>query len=515
MPHDYLAIDLGASSGRAVIGSFDGSKLSLREVHRFVNGPISLATGLHWDTPRLFGEIKKSLALARQAGAKLSGIGIDTWGVDYGLLSHSGELLAPPHHYRDPRTHGQMERAFARVSRDRIYAITGIQFMPINTLYQLLADQQSPGGGGGAEGKTLLDRACTLLFMPDLLHYWLTGVRRSERSIASTSQMLDTRTGQWSADILDALALPSRILPDVSPPGSILGPLLPQLAEEFGQTDVIVPASHDTASAVAAVPAPPSPPSPPSQGSDWAYISSGTWSLVGRELAAPNRTPAAMAANFTNECGVNGTIRFHKNVAGLWLLQECHRVWTERGGKDSIATLCDKALAEPPFAFLIDPDDPALSEYGDMPGLIRNQCLRAAPPRPPSPVPSTEPAIVRCILDSLALKYRAVLDALESLTGPVRTIHIVGGGVNNRALCQFTANACQRPVIAGPVEATASGNAMVQALAHGRVTSLSDIRAVIAASFRVDHYQPVDDQIWTDAYERFQNILKNERASAR
>lgn len=482
---DYLAIDLGASSGRAVVGSFDGQKLGLTEVHRFLNGPIELPTGLHWDAPRLFAEVKRSLSLAPQSHAPLSGVGIDTWGVDYGLLSSTGALLGPPHHYRDPRTHGLMGEAFKLVPRNRIYARTGIQFMPLNTLYQLLADSRS--GGLGA--------AHTLLFMPDLLHYWLTGIRRSEHTIASTSQMYDPSASAWTNDILNALDLPTRILPDVAAPGTPVGPILPSLAQEtgIGPITVIAPASHDTASAVAAV---------PGIGDDWAYISSGTWSLVGRELAAPICTPQALAANFTNERGVGNTIRFHKNIAGLWLVQECQRLWAARGRTYTFEALCQIALAAPPLATLFDPDDPSLADFGDMPARIRALCARAGQaPR------DSDGALVRCILECLALKCRAVIDSLETLTGPVRTIHIVGGGVQNTLLCRFTADATARPIIAGPVEATAAGNVMTQALAHGRVSSLGDIRAVISASFRPTLYEPRDASAWAAAYGRFRALL--------
>lgn len=484
---DYLAIDLGASSGRGVVGSFDGSGIELHEIHRFVNGPVTLATGLHWDAPRLFEEVKRSMAMAAAGGHALSGIGIDTWGVDYGLLSAHGKLIGLPHHYRDPRTHGLVEKVTALVPRDVIYGRTGIQFMPINTLYQLVADQ--------AAGR--LTGAASLLFMPDLLHFWLTGIRRSERSIASTSQMLDTATGSWASEILKPLGLPLELLPQVATPGSELGSLLPGIARDAGivGATVIAPACHDTGSAVAAVPA---------TGSGWAYISSGTWSLVGRELTMPLRTPAAMAANFTNECGVENTVRFHKNVAGLWLLQECQRVWALQGRTEGVGSLCQRAVSEPGLVSLFDPDDHSLSGYGDMPALIRALCRSKGQPEPASDL-----AVVRSILDSLALKYCAVIESLEALTGPVRMIHIVGGGVQNTALCQFTADACNRPVITGPIEATAMGNALIQALAQGRIRSLADIRAIVATSTRRGRHEPgADASRWKDAYGRFNALVR-------
>jgi rhamnulokinase len=493
---DYLAIDLGASSGRGVVGSFDGGSLTLREVHRFPNVPLSLPTGLHWDAPRLFHETKRAMMLAAQEGAgggrngtgvELAGIGIDTWGVDYALLSSAGELLGLPHHYRDGRTRGLVEEACRVAGREHIYARTGIQFMALNTLYQLLADLKSNDGR--------LEAARTLLFMPDLLNYWLTGERSSERSIASTSQLYDTGADAWATDIVRQLRLPERVLPEVVRPGTQVGALLPRIAEETGvrRAVVIAPASHDTASAVAAVPA--------RGGEDWAYVSSGTWSLVGRELKVPVRSAAALAANFTNECGVGGMIRFHKNVAGLWLLQECLRNWAAAGRAHSFEEIAAMAASGAPFAALVDPDGDAFAEPCDMPSRIREAAVRTGQ-RPPS----SDAEIVRCILESLALKCRTVIDTLESLTGAVRTIHVVGGGARNAVLCQFTANACGRPVIAGPVEATAAGNVMVQAMAQGRVASLGEIRAVIARSVEQTVYEPRQRSEWEAAAERFARL---------
>ncbi len=488
--HHSLAIDLGASSGRAVVGSLAGSRLTLRELHRFPNGPVRTATGLHWDAKGLLGHITRALSLAASSNIRLSGMGIDTWGVDYGLLSETGELLEQPFHYRDPRTSGMMEAAFAKCPKERIYAITGVQFMPLNTLYQLLADQRSPARP--------LERARSLLFMPDLLGYWLTGIERTEHTIASTSQFFDTQANTWSNEILGALELPTRILPPIAAPGSLLGSLLPSIAAATGAgpIPVLCPASHDTGSAVAAVPA-------TTPDADWAYISSGTWSLVGRELSSPVRTARAMAANFTNESGLAGTIRFHKNVAGLWLLQECQRVWKEQGNARTFEQLCEAAMYAPPLRALVDPDHPSFAEFGDMPARIGEYCVRTD-----QEPPAGDGAVVRCVLESLALKYRVVIEALESITGPVRRIHIVGGGVQNQALCQFTADATGRPVLAGPVEATAIGNIMAQALAQGRVSSLAQIRAVVAESFPPVLYTPRDVAAWGEAAGRFGELLQ-------
>lgn len=500
---NYLAVDFGASSGRAVLGSFDGSRLDLHEVHRFPNGPVERSTGLHWDAPGLFNEVKRGLSLARRA---IAGVGIDTWGVDYGLLSPSGELLALPRHYRDPRMRGVMDEAFRVVPREQIYARTGIQFLPFNTLYQLLADQRA--GAGDAQGDNrLLGNAQSLLFIPDLLNYWLTGgpAERepsdmpTERTIASTSQLYDTTSHAWAQDLVDAFGLPARILPRVVQPGTAVGKVASSVADEAGlghaAIPVIAPASHDTASAVVAAPA-------VGDASDWAYISSGTWSLVGRELTAPRCSAGALAANFTNECGACGTTRFQKNVAGLWLLQECQRIWAEQGRRYTYEELREQALAAPPLGSLVDPDDPSFGEFADMPSRIREFCARTS-----QPLPATDGGIARCILESVAMKCSAAVDALESLTGPIRRIHLIGGGTQNTLLCQFTANAAQRPVIAGPVEATAAGNVMVQALAQGKVASLAEIRAVVAASFPLAHYEPRDADAWSKARDSFKRLV--------
>lgn len=488
---DYLAIDIGASSGRAVRGSFDGKRLTLKEVHRFPNGPVQRGTGLHWDVPGLLEEIKHSLRLATstlrraQAGASLISMGIDTWGVDYGLLSESGSLLELPHHYRDSRTQGMMEETCRRVARERIYERTGTQFLPFNTLYQLLAAQR--------DGR--LDGARQLLFIPDLLNNWLTGIARTESTIASTSQMYDTGESTWSSDLLNELHLPTDLLPPVFTPGTQIGPLLPVVREETGagSLSVVAPASHDTGSAVVAVPA---------RGGNWAYISSGTWSLVGRELRAPIRSREALVANFTNECGLNGTIRFQKNVAGLWLLQECQRAWNDRGHQYTFDHLASLAAKASPYAALIDPDDPGFADFCDMPGRIAAFCTRTGQ-RPPG----SDGAFARCILESLALKCRTVIDELEFLTGQIATLHIVGGGAHNPLLCQLTADAAERPVLAGPVEATAAGNIMAQAMAHCAVSNLEQIRAVVESSFRPVRYEPRPSRDLAGAKDRFRSLL--------
>lgn len=484
----YLAFDLGASSGRAVLGRFDGQRLKLEEVHRFTNGPVRILDHLHWDVLRLFDEIKRGLAKCAARHKQLDGIGIDTWGVDFGLLSPTGELLGLPYHYRDTHTRGMMKAALQRVSRAEIYAQTGIQFMELNTLNQLLALQTGPS--------TLLDSADMLLFMPDLLNYWLTGVKHSEYSIASTSQLYAATGDGWATDLITRLGLPLAIMPPVAPPGTDVGNLLSSIVEETGlaPTTVIAPACHDTACAVAAT---------PGHGNRWAYISSGTWSLVGVEIPAPICTAEALADNFTNESGVANTIRFLKNVAGLWLVQECRRTWAAQGRAFSYEQLTQMAADSPPRVSLVDPDDPSFTEPGDMPGRIRDYCAETG-----QPVPQSPGEVIRCALDSLALTYRTNITLLERLTGrTVETIHIVGGGVNNRLLCQLTANATGRPVVAGPAEATAAGNVMVQALARGQVSSLEEVRAVIARSTQLRHYEPEQTSEWDRTHQSLQGIL--------
>lgn len=481
----YLAIDLGASSGRGVVGTFDGARLTLREVHRFTNGPVTRESGLHWDSKRLFANVKMCLKRARDRGFELDGVGIDTWGVDYGLLSELGSVLDLPHHYRDVRTAGLMEEAGKQIGRERIYARTGIAFLPFNTLYQLIAEKRAGG----------LKNARALVFMPDLLNLWLTGVWRTETTIASTSQFFDPTANAWATDVLEELGLPAGILPVVGKPGSVVGKLLPAIARQVAcdKTVVIAPASHDTGSAVVAV---------PGDGDDWAYISSGTWSLVGREITKPICRREAMEANFTNECGLERTIRFQKNVTGLWILQECQRVWEGEGKDYDHGKLAALADGTPELKSFINPDDPVFAEFGDMPGRIQEFCARTG-----QAVPVSHGAITRCVIESLALKCRIVLEQLEALTSAVRTVHMVGGGVNNRLLCQYTANAMERSVIAGPVEATAVGNIMAQVLAMGGVKSLREIRSVVAASFSPIRYEPVGGDAWVEAISRYKALI--------
>lgn len=478
---NYLALDLGASSGRAMLGCFDGQRLQLSEIHRFPNGPLRIVAHLHWDAPGLFREIKLALARCAAQDITLDGVGIDTWGVDYALLSAGGTLLGLPHHYRDARTRGIYAEAFRRMPRAEIYARTGIQFIEINTLCQLLAHALGPD-------RDLLQQAASLLFMPDLFRYWLTGLRHSEHTIASTSQLYDVACRQWDLALCTTLGLPTACLPPVLAPATVVAPLTASVCNECGcrPCDVIATAGHDTAAAVAAVPA---------QDDDWAYISSGTWSLVGIELPAPLRTPEALAANLTNESGIGGTVRLLSNVAGLWLLQECQRTWERAGTAYTFEQLTALAAASPARRSFVDPDDPRFVAPGDMPSRIQSCCAEHG-----QPVPQTPAEITRCVLESLALKYRHVLQQIMRLTGrSIRVVHIVGGGARNALLCQLTADVTGRPVIAGPVEATALGNILVQALAHKRVASPAEIRAVVARSAALQRYDPQPAQHWDES----------------
>jgi rhamnulokinase len=480
----FLAFDLGAESGRGILGRFDGSRLSLEVIHRFPNGAVRTLDTLHWDVLRLYSEMLQTLRLCAAKHGALDGVGVDTWGVDFALLGRGGVLLGNPRHYRDPHTEGIMEQAFVRVPRAEIFHHTGIQFMRFNTLFQLLAMQR--------DRSPLLDAAETLLFMPDLFHYFFTGIKVNEYTDASTSQMLDPNTRSWAPELIRAFALPSKILGTLIQPGTVLGPLRPSIVQETGinAVSVIAPASHDTASAVVAVPA-----SAPS----WAYISSGTWSLMGVELKQPIVGEAALAANFTNEGGFGGTTRFLKNIMGLWLVQECRRVWERSGTVYSYDELMRQAEAALPFASLVDPDDLSFILPANMPGALADFCRKSG-----QPAPEGVGGTVRCALESLALCYRWVLERLETLTGQrVKVIHIVGGGSQNSLLNQFTADACNRPVLAGPVEATAIGNVLVQALGAGVLGSLVDAREVVSRSFEVRTFSPRHPEAWQAPYERF------------
>src|SRR5580693_1402592 len=464
------AMDLGASGGRVMVGQAGHGQLDLHEAHRFANTPVRVLGTLHWDILGLYRGMLEGLGAAARAFG-LASVGIDSWGVDYGLLDAGGALLGNPVHYRDTRTDGVVGEVLARVPAADLYAVTGIQQMPINTIYQLAAAARTPQ----------LAAARTLLLIPDLLAYWLTGEIGAEVTNASTTQLYDTRAGDWAWDLIGRAGLPAGLFPALREPGSVIGTLRRELAAEpglGGPLPVIATGSHDTASAVVAVPA---------QGRDFAYISCGTWSLVGVELDQPVLTEASRAANFTNETGVDGTIRYLRNVMGLWLLQESVRTWSAAGQRPDLATLLDEAARMPPLQVVVDPDDPVFLPPGDMPARIAGAARRTGQRPPADP-----PAVVRCILDSLALAYRARLRDVQELSGrAVHTVHVVGGGVRNTLLLQLTADACGLPVVAGPAEAAALGNILVQARALGAAPGdLDGMRALLRATQPLRRFEP-------------------------
>lgn len=482
---NFAAIDLGAESGRVMSGRFDGTSLTLEEAYRFANTPVRVHDSLQWDILRLWGDIKHGLALcAQKAGGPLASVGVDTWGVDFGLLGRDGHLLGNPVHYRDGRTKGMMDEAFRRVPRAEIFNCTGIQFMPINSLYQLLAltMRRAPA----------LEAATTLLTIPDLLNFWLSGYQANEFSNATTTQCFNPRLGEWAWGMLDRLGIPTRIFGAVIQPGTMLGPVRPALAKELGlgRTPVIAPATHDTGSAVAAV---------PMQGREAIYLSSGTWSLMGVELPGPVINERSLAFNFTNEGGVAGTFRLLKNIMGLWLVQECRRAWASRGEDYSYAQLTQLAEQSPAFASLVVASDERFLAPGDMPARLGAFCRETG-----QVVPDSVGASVRCVLESLALEYRWVAERLDELTGQkLPVIHVIGGGAQNALLNQLTADATGRTVVAGPAEATALGNVLVQAIAGGHLASLAEGRALIRRSFPVQTFEPRSTAPWEAAYQRY------------
>lgn len=473
----YLALDLGAESGRAILGTLEDGKLTLAEIHRFPNGPVHLPNGMFWDVLRLWSEVKDGIAAAVGSGANPVSLGVDTWGVDFALFDKNGTLLGNPHHYRDPRTDGMMEEAFKLVPRAEIFARTGIEFLQLNTLYQLYAFSLA--------NPALFDAAEHFVTTPDLFNYWLSGQITNEFTIATTTQCFDPLANNWAGDLLAALGIPARLFHPVTRPGTRLGPLLRQVAAETGAgaAQVVVPACHDTGSAVVAVPA---------RKQDFAWISSGTWSIMGAEVPRPVITEKALTYNFTNEGGVFDTWRLSKNIMGLWPVQECKREWGI--SYDEITHLAAEAR---PFLAVIDPDADVFFHSGDMPEKIRIFCAGSG-----QPVPQTHGEIVRVVLESLALKYRLVLERLEELSGrPLTPIHIVGGGTKNCLLNQFTADCTGRPVVAGPAEATAIGNVLMQAIALGHLGSLAEARALVRNSFDVETYQPGNSAGWDESYQ--------------
>jgi len=489
----YLGIDLGAESGRVMAGLWDGKCMRLEELHRFPNGPVEIGGSLRWDVLRLWSEIQNGLSLAaRRYGKAVRSVGVDTWGVDFALLSKTNELLGQPFHYRDARTRGVMERAFRSVPRTDIFAATGLQFLPFNTLYQLLALQKN--------NPELLVMADCLLMMPDYFHWCLSGVRAAEFTDATTTQFFDPAKQGWSRKLLKRFNLPTKILPHIVPPGTRLGPLLDSVSRHTGldRIDVVAPASHDTGSAVTSVP------TTHKEEGTWAYLSSGTWSLLGLELKKAQLSHRVLEFNLTNEGGVDGTYRLLKNISGLWLIQQCKRAFDNSGNRLDYAQLVRLAEAAPALRSIIDPDNAIFMNPADMPAAIQQFCRATR-----QPVPRTQGALVRCALESLALKYQTVLDCLEEIGGKrIEVIHVVGGGSRNDLLNQFAADACQRPVLAGPVEATVLGNVLLQARAAGEISSLAEIRSVVRASCEVRSFEPkhANSGIWAQGRARFANL---------
>lgn len=483
----YLAIDLGAESGRIIAGLWNGKTLRLEEVHRFANGPVSIAGTLRWDVLRLWAEIQNGLTLAaKKYGKSIVSVGADTWGVDFVLLSRQGEMLGHPFHYRDARTNGMMEKAFRKVPRAEIFAQTGLQFMQLNTLFQLLAVKRNT--------PDLLDQADTLLFMPDFIHWALCGSQVAEFTIASTSQCLNPVNRSWANGLLKKFGLPSRIFPRLVPPGTNLGRLRAGVGERAGvqQVNVVAPPAHDTASAVAGVP------TRNTGKSNWAYLSSGTWSLMGVEVNKPSLSARTLEMNLTNEGGVDGTYRLLKNIMGLWLVQQCKKAFESKGKRCDYPRLARAAAKGPPLRSLVNVDDARFLNPPNMPEAIQDFCRETR-----QAVPRSQGELVRCAYESLALKYRQVLACLEELTGTrVEVIHIVGGGSQSDILNQFTADACQRPVLAGPVEATAMGNLLVQVRGSGELSSLAEMRSVVRASCRVKEFTPAEPGPWDAAARR-------------
>ena len=467
------AADLGAASGRVMVARVGAGQLEMREVHRFANEPVAVAGRLRTDILRLYADVLAGIGIAAR-GTELASLGIDSWGVDYGLLDGDGQLLGNPVHYRDPQSAAAVGQVLAAVSAAELYAVTGIQQLPINTIYQLAA----------AAGSPQLAAAATLLMIPDLLTYWLTGTAGAEVTNASTTQLYDVRARSWALPLMARIGIPAAIFPPLRRPGQPAGDLVPEAAGQAGlhrALPVIAVGSHDTASAVVAVPA---------GGRHFAYISCGTWSLVGMELGYPVLTEASLRANFSNETGIDGTIRYLRNVMGLWLLQESWRAWSVAGQPGQQNRLLADAARVAPLRFVIDPDDQAFLPPGDMPSRIASACRTAGQAPPDGPAET-----VRCILDSLALAHRRAVLAVQELTGQhVDTVHIVGGGARNELLCQLTADACELPVVAGPAEATAMGNVLVQARVQGAAPAdLEGMRALVRETQPLRYFQPGSD----------------------
>ncbi len=482
-----LAFDFGASSGRAILGIFDGEKIELQEVHRFSNDPVKINGTVYWDVQRLFFEIKQGILKAKEAGG-FDSIGIDTWGVDFGLLRKDGTLVENPVHYRDARNDGMVEKATEYMSKERMYDITGIQFMDFNTIFQLLSLKENR--------PYILEEADTLLFMPDLLNYMLSGVKSTEYSIATTSQMVDLKTNDWSEEILDTFGIDKNILTPIAPTGAVIGQLSGEICEELGvaKADIVSVAAHDTQSAITATPC---------EFDDFAFISCGTWSLFGTEVKEPIINEASKKLNVTNEGGYDYTTAFLKNICGLWLIQESRRQWIREGKEYSYAELEKLALECEPFKCFIDPDAPEFAPMGNLPRRVKEYCEKTG-----QYVPQTVGEIIRCIYESLALKYRYTFDGIKECTGKdYDRIHVMGGGTKDKLLLQMTAQSCNVNVYGGPIEATALGNVAIQLMSTGAIKDIKEARKIIAKGENLKLYEPKDNSDWEKAYENFKVII--------
>jgi rhamnulokinase len=492
----FAAVDLGAQSGRVAVGRLDGGRLAVTEVHRFANVPVQTRETLNWDILRLYRDVLDGLRAAAREAGPVDAVAVDSWAVDFGLLDAKGRLLQNPVHYRNSRRARAMAGVLALVPAAELYERTGIQLLPINTVFEL--------GAMAAERDPALSIADSLLMIPDLIHYWLCGARTSEFTNATTTQCFDTRAGGWATDLLERLDVPARLLPEVVQPGTTLASLSAPVADEtrLGDASVVAVATHDTASAVAAV---------PFTRPDSVFISAGTWSLVGLEVRAPVIDEAAFAANLTNEGGVGATFRLLRNVTGLWLLHECRLAWALDGCVHSFEELLALAGAAPALRSFVDPDDPVFAEPGDMPARVRAFCAQSGQAEPDDPG-----AVVRCILESLALKHAEAVDAVASVAGvSPREVHVVGGGARNELLCRWTAAASGLPVLAGPEEATLLGNLLLQAISLGELASPTEAREVVRASVAPVVYEPEDAAAWQEARERFAQAVASPAVEAR
>ena len=487
LSHTYIAFDLGATSGRAIAGTLADGKIVMEEISRFNNGIIPVGEHFHWNLLGIYNILKNSLKICAQEGKfHPESIGIDTWGVDFGLLAKDGSLLGEPYAYRDPHTNGMMDEYFKLVPREKVYDLTGIQFMQFNSLFQLFAMKYY--------NSSLLECAVDLLFLPDMLNYLFTGVKKAEFTIASTSQMLNPRTMTWAKELFDAFGAPLSLMQEIVLPGAVVGVLTDAIAKEtgIGKIPVVAVGAHDTASAIAAVPA---------EGENWAYLSSGTWSLMGIETRKPLIDKETEAMNFTNEGGIEGTFRFLKNITGMWLLEQCRKDWEQENY--SYEQLVNMAKAEKPFRCFVDPDASDFLNPESMVKAICNYCTRTG-----QMAPENTGQTVRCIIESLAMKYRFTMELLQRVSPhPVEKLHVIGGGSRNTWLCQLTANAIGMPVVAGPAEGTAMGNLLVQAMALGHLKSLADIRKVVRNSVETETHLPQDIAEWDKAYGQFRSVI--------